>query len=551
MSASPLVNAINFATNHTLAPSPLFTPAQFDALAHLISSLGAEPDRLALPVPCDESAYNLAEAIRGSGTVSTLVLRFEPFCGVKAIRTVTAALESRPDRICVSNFNPDSNDLRFLVSLLIPHHSAIITIEISGTWLPPEQLAELRHIRALRSLRLQLSYFDSAPAARALEEAIHEWPLLERLELFHANLSGRAGFARALGGCRVLSALELTCNGLLDIGISEIANAMLSRSKLAVAGLRELRLADNEFGARGGVEVAKLVRRSPQLEWLDISSNNLGEEAGTIFGEALQGCASSLRTLKVSSCGFGPEAIRAIGNSLSPQSRLASLDISQNSPGKHGIDAMLPTIAGLTKLNVGSTGIPTRGLATELAKCRFLRVLDLSELADVGGDIGLFEALPGSLEKLELFESGIDNEAAKAVSRFILRAPRLKRLGLGMNKFDAEGVRAVSEALLHWGSIQDLSLSFNYDMGDQGAKLVAQNLIRSSKSLRKLDIRQQCVGAEGATAIAQAIVDVFHTGGSKLREVRIMKGEGGKEGYEALERAMLEVRPEIDVVPWG
>ena len=110
---------------------------------------------------------------------------------------------------------------------------------------------------------------------------------------------------------------------------------------------------------------------------------------------------------------------------------------------------------------------------------------------------------PGDATEINLWNSKLDEEAAKRLARELEGDTRVKSLNLDYNKVGAAGAVALAEMLTKNSTLQKLCLDGN-DVGLEGAQAFAAAL-RKNQTLRTLSLSWNAVGPAGAAAIAEAV----------------------------------------------
>jgi len=222
--------------------------------------------------------------------------------------------------------------------------------------------------------------------------------------------------------------------------------------------------------------------------------------------------ATNLRTLNLSSNGFGTRATTVVSRGMMENKSVTSLDLSYNNIGPAGV-ATIANLLGenskLKQLNLSFNPLTSKGsllLANALKKNTTLTTLQLERTLDTSAshlasmlkdnntlthlDIGrsLFNQAEGALQI-----------AASIKSNFSIRILKLGRTGLG-----PAGTAAVAGALVKNRSITELDLHFN-KMGVTGAAKVAE-MLAGNNVLRHLNLQYNLLGPQGTAHIVAALM---------------------------------------------
>ena len=186
--------------------------------------------------------------------------------------------------------------------------------------------------------------------------------------------------------------------------------------------------------------------------------------------------ARALRKVDLSSCGLGTSAGTALAAVLDENGcPLERLDLRGNALGAEGAIAM----------------------AGALKHSKMLKALNLAHnLIGADGVRALAEALAGdtSVRELDIQHNGCGDEGCAALETHGFG--NIERIFLGFNGIGADGARSLAEALR----------KRRREDGDDDMEQDDDGVARISKCMRRLDMKCNVLGAEGA----QAIADVLH-----------------------------------------
>ncbi len=536
---SDLSLAMSFITNSPhVVDLRSASPARLNVLADLISSRGAEIERLTLPeFQEDPASCRLAEAVRDSATISCFCIGcFCPIDNPIAVQALSTVLRNEKSlrEVVVGRIYASSPELDQLADSPLPTMQEAFNSHQhwADSQVSPQMISDLHKMRMIESVEL-MHVIPEDSGVSALAAALHDWPRLESLALINTKIEakGAAALAAAFSrGCAArLRVLDLSFDMLKDAEIATIIDGILVcyRPKRR-SELRSLRLQYNHIGAAGSEKLAALIRCCPRLENIQLDNNRIGDSPA--LGEALGTCARSLRKLWVGNCRLGPRATAAICCSLASGAGLVRLGMGNNTFDISGTKALATALARvgprLKKLIISKTDmLAAHGneLAAGLAQAKLLRLLDLRYNEGIG-TATLLDALPDSLQVLELCKCGVDDSGGEALGRFILRAEYLRNLDLSQNAFRYRGIKAISEAVAQSRSILNLTLNWN-KLENSGTELVAENIVKRNRSIRWLNIKQIGMGEEGCEAIAKAVVDATARGDVALEEICISEEE--------------------------
>ncbi|XP_016049544.1 ribonuclease inhibitor isoform X2 [Erinaceus europaeus] len=356
------------------------------------------------------------------------------------------------------------------------------------------------------------------------------------------ELSLRANELGDPGVHLVLQALQTpTCRirklSLQNCALTEAGCGVLPGALCAVPTLRELHLNDNPLGdaglrllceglrapqchlerlqleycgltAAGCGALAAVLRDKPDVKELVLSNNELGDAGMRELVRSLAAGPSALETLKLDSCGLGPEACSELSGLLSAKPSLRELDLGSNALGDAGVAALCPGLLSpgsrlrtlwLWECGLGAEGC--RELCRVLGAKETLRELSLAgneELGDAGCGL-LCETLLGGgcqLETLWVKSCGLTAASCPAWASVLTRTQKLQELQLSGNRLGDTGVRELCEALGQPGATLRVLWLGDCEVTDSGCESLA-SLLRDTRSLRELDLSNNGLGDAG------------------------------------------------------
>ncbi|XP_036201320.1 protein NLRC5 isoform X5 [Myotis myotis] len=341
-----------------------------------------------------------------------------------------------------------------------------------------------------------------------------------------------------------------TCTWLRQLSLSQVnlchaSCQLLQSSLLPLAELKTFRLASSCVSSGGLAPLASGLSRCRHLEELDLSNNQLGEEASTVLAGALEG-KSWLRRLDLSHFPLDDSTLAVLVQGLSHMTRLQSLclsgddigdvgcsrlakalkaatsleelgrmlpvllffspSLSHNQIGDAGaqhLAAVLPGLPELRRVDLSANGICPAGgvqLVESLALCKHLEELMLG--CNALGDptaLGLARALPPHLRVLHLRSSRLSPEAALSLGRALDGCPHLEEISLAENTL-ARQVPHFHQGLPRLRQIDLVSC----EIDDQAAKLLAASFMLCP-ALEEILLSWNLLGDEAAAELAQVL----------------------------------------------
>ncbi|KAJ2670557.1 Ran GAP Rna1 [Coemansia spiralis] len=290
-------------------------------------------------------------------------------------------------------------------------------------------------------------------------EEIHAFENLEELRLNGNTIGAEA--AKALADVlRVKTTLRIAT--LYDIFTSRLKDEV-KESVIAICGalselpnLIELNLSDNAFGPLGAEAMSGFLSKHTELQVLRLNNNGLGIHGGTTIAEALLasqaecerlGKEPSLHTIICGRNRLENGSAPAFAKAFSALKSLREVRMPQNGIRPEGIAELVGGLANNTKLAVLDlqdntfTHSGSAALAEALAKWEELEILNVGDclLGSTGGRL-VIEALKDriTLKNINLQYNEIEQDGAIALAETLRNLKVLESLELNGNRFDAE-----------------------------------------------------------------------------------------------------------------
>lgn len=350
-----------------------------------------------------------------------------------------------------------------------------------------------------------------------------------------------------------------------------------------------LDISDNAIGDVGAHLIAELLvkGRGPSRS-LNLAENGIGNGGMKKVASALNRPECKMKSLNVAGNGIGKAAVEKLATVLaeSPSCELEELDLSRNDAGSRGAQCIAEVLVGrhcrFTKLNLSSNHIGDKGAQSLVAAVasqtthglnRKLHVLNLSwngiSASGVESLAILKTSSSGALQELDLSGSVLTESAVEILSR-VIESPdcTIKCLGLNSCGLGDAGMDRLSIALdSTYCGVTQLSLARNSispagamkiagalcssrvtalnlggnELGDEGAKSLADVLTHAGCNVVTLDLSRNNIGEGGAGCIAMALrnrncVQNLNLHGNKI------KSEGAEKLFGAVrvEKCKLE-----------
>jgi Ran GTPase-activating protein (RanGAP) involved in mRNA processing and transport len=298
---------------------------------------------------------------------------------------------------------------------------------------------------------------------------------------------------------RTITALSMSRSGVDDKAIKYIAKALVKAETL-----RELDLSHNKITVQGIQMLCEALILNRSVTRLCIDSNNI-KKAGAphLAGLLAKNCV--IRHLNVGSNGLGAEGCSMIADAVRLNGTLNSLSLDMNEMGSMGASAIAAALASnqrLTHLYIPHNNIGDQGMTEiceSLKKNNSLISLDV-ELNQIGhgqsvvGMKALAEVLRTNkhLREINLSYNVFSSEAIQELMKGAADNSTLESIILTNCCITTQGATTIAEVLPTATGLQNLGLTANFDIAEEGYQALATNLSknRSMKGIQ-LDYNSQ------------------------------------------------------------
>lgn len=279
---------------------------------------------------------------------------------------------------------------------------------------------------------------------------------------------------------------------------------------------KSLRLTGLGLGPQSLLCIVELFYTNPQLVYIDLSLNRLGNEGAQIIGEYLL-LDTPMIYIDLRSNGIGIPGCTALFQGLSTNHHITNLDLSavdgieRNRIGTEGCRCLANALSEneiLSNLNVSMCGITADGcayLGPALALNKALVTLDLTaNRFGSAGAINLFQVDDsfGCLTTLILARNGIGDEAAQLICRQLARSQTIKHLDLSGNHFGKRLLRFLYDAMqIH--QLTSLNLSKNRITSDSADSI--HIIIRDFPQLKHINLSSNQLKDQTILQISDAL----------------------------------------------
>ncbi|XP_014664866.1 PREDICTED: protein phosphatase 1 regulatory subunit 37-like [Priapulus caudatus] len=272
---------------------------------------------------------------------------------------------------------------------------------------------------------------------------------------------------------------DLEGAGLTDDGVATVFD-MLEFYESAT----KLNLSFNKnIGPRGWQACARMIKRTPCLEYLDCRNTTLNDQSLPLLGRALR-VNNGLVTLHMEACALSGRPLMILVAALKQNQTLRELFLSDNKLTPS--DGM--QVGSLLRVNSS------------------LQLLDLrnNNLQDVGlsylGD-GLSEQTKESgLQTLVLWNNGVTHAGTPQLANVLAKSKHLETVNLGHNNLTNEGIHTLKNALIFNRSLLRLGLQSS-KVTCEGAVALAE-YIADNPCIQRLDLRDNDIRIAGLLALS-------------------------------------------------
>ena len=328
---------------------------------------------------------------------------------------------------------------------------------------------------------------------------------LTHLNLPHAMIydTGAIALGNALLSNCTLTHLSLPENWISFAGAFALAASLLSNSVLIY-----LDLSQNLGGDSVALALSKAVESNCALKYLNLSQCFDCTEKNTPFPESANVHVEMI----------GPEGGSALAKALRFSCTLTYLDPQYNNIGDSGAAALGEALRTNTTLKelylkdnkIGEIG--SEALGKGLQSNRTLTHLNLDCNLDIGdsGASAIAKALQSSGSKLtwlDLSFNKISSSGATSISEALCVNSSLTHLGLGSNKINSSGASTIANSLQSNRTLIHLNLGGN-EIDDSGAKEFAHSLTNHNNTLGFLNLDENnsisSIGIESLEEVDQS-----------------------------------------------
>ncbi|XP_015928387.1 ran GTPase-activating protein 1 [Parasteatoda tepidariorum] len=283
--------------------------------------------------------------------------------------------------------------------------------------------------------------------------------------------------------------------------------------------------------AKDAAQIVEAIQNCPGMTTLKLEGNTFGIPAAEAVGKALESQQNFRKALWKDmftrrSKDEIPKALTFLSNGImTAKAQLVVLDLSDNAFGPRGLVGLQDLLQSSSCYTLQELHLNNNGLGISGAKMLSEAICNCIENSRKHGT-------PLSLKIFVCGRNRLENEGAKAVSKFIKQLGSLESVAMPQNGIYSPGVTRLAEAFRCNPNLTVINLNDN-SLTEEGAKLIA-GCLPSLKQLQLLNLGDCLLRNEGAKVLAKSLqVNCEH-----LIELNLGFNEIEKDGGLAIVKAI-------------
>jgi Ran GTPase-activating protein (RanGAP) involved in mRNA processing and transport len=369
-------------------------------------------------------------------------------------------------------------------------------------------IAISRHAKATRNLRV-IELRGSTIGARGAEylaSGIQDHPTLSHLGLGRNGLGSKGAIVilKALQNVPIQT-LDLETNLLQDSMCPALVELLKSSTTLVALNLER-----NDIRLEGATLIAQALKTNTVLRNLNLGFNRCSN-AGTLIGDALK-VNRTLLTLNLGNNGIYPEGAKTISDALAGNNVLCAINLQHNQAiDSFSLPDSAPFNSNLKEINFFGNRLQTAlapTFSSNLRTATGLIGLSLGRCSANGvAMIPVLSAIASltKLTTLDIMGCGLSADTAQLVANTIISLPNLTTLVLDENRLDEAGGAIVTAAVNYCPALINLSLN-GCCIGHEGATSLAQAIIsRRGLPFEEVRLATNLIANEGIVAVMDAL----------------------------------------------
>ncbi|KAK3860661.1 hypothetical protein Pcinc_033301 [Petrolisthes cinctipes] len=264
----------------------------------------------------------------------------------------------------------------------------------------------------------------------------------------------------------------------------------------------QLNISCNEkIGFRGWQACARMLKRTPSVEYLDARNTNLNETNMPILGRALR-LGARLHTLHLENCNLTGRPLTMLTAALRQNDTLAELYLAENRLGINDciqLGNLVRANSTLLLLDLRNNNVQDTGCGHV---CEGISGQQKLQHQTIGEDGTEKPPLKG-LKSLVLWNNHLTQQSTPHLANMLGITRSLETLNLGRNNLTSEGVLRLKESLLRNRALLRLGLQAAR-VGDEGAVALAE-YAADNTVIQHMDLRDNPIRVAGLMALAHSL----------------------------------------------
>ncbi|XP_068215143.1 protein phosphatase 1 regulatory subunit 37-like [Palaemon carinicauda] len=258
---------------------------------------------------------------------------------------------------------------------------------------------------------------------------------------------------------------------------------------------------NSKIGFRGWQACARMLKRTPSVEYLDARNTNLNETNMPILGRALR-LGARLHTLHLENCNLTGRPLIMLTAALKQNDTLAELYLAENRLGVNDciqLGNLVRANSTLRVLDLRNNNVQDAGCGHICEGiCEQQKLQNEKESNNVEGK----KTIKG-LSFLILWNNHLTQQSSPHLASLLSGSTSLEMINLGRNNLTSEGILRLKEALLRNRSLLRLGLQAAR-IADEGAVALAE-YTADNTIIQQIDLRENPIRVAGLMALAHSL----------------------------------------------
>ena len=283
--------------------------------------------------------------------------------------------------------------------------------------------------------------------------------------------------------------MDISCNDLYDSGTKALCKRIKNHSNLA-----KLNVGGNDFTHLAAIDVAEVLLCNTKLEEIDVRDNNLLAAGIVSIFNGMKNIFT-LRIVNISYNWITCEAADNIEAVLSQNTHLRKVYLAKNDLAANGIITLcrgMSNIQYLTHLDMSCNKITDEAahdITIFLSHNPELKELDLSNNhIQATGATKIFDGICAllNLNKMNICNNAITDEAAEAMANFLSKNSKLKEFDVSYNYIQAVSAVKIFKAI-KCSNLSKLKMNNNLITDDATCDII--NALSTATELKEVNLK--------------------------------------------------------------